>query len=93
MAFDSAATSRTHYLAGVAANSDLDLVDVPGVGDQAWLYKKLRGPSHANTQQRLEVLKANVIVQVFTDESTKKLPSRFDTRMAALGRAIAATFT
>jgi hypothetical protein len=93
MAFDSAATARTHYLAGVAANGDLDLLDVPGVGDQAWLYKRLGGPSHVNTQQQLEVLKANVIFQVFTDESVKKLPSKFDARMAALGRAIAATFT
>ena len=82
-----------HFLAEVDANSDLPLVDLPGVGDRAWLYKRLEGPSHANNQQQMTILKANLIIQVATDDSPKKLPATFETRMTALGRAITATAT
>ena len=92
-ALDSAATARRHFLAEVDANSDLPLVDLPGVGDRAWLYKRLEGPSHANNQQQMTILKANLIIQVATDDSPKKLPAKFETRMTALGKAIAATAT
>lgn len=91
-ALDSAAAARRHFLAEVDANSDLPLVDLPGVGDRAWLYKRLEGPSHANNQQQT-ILKANLIIQVATDDSPRKLPAKFDTKMTALGRAIAATAT
>jgi hypothetical protein len=90
-ALDSAATARRHFLAEVAANSDLPLVEPPGVGDRAWLYKRLEGPSHGNNQQQMTILKANLIIQIATDDSPKTLPARFD--MAALGKAIAATAT
>lgn len=92
-ALDSAATARRHFLAEVAADSDLPLVDLPGVGDRAWLYKRLEGPSHANNQQQMTILKANPIIQVATDDSPRKLPAKFDTKMTALGRTIAATAT
>jgi hypothetical protein len=92
-AFDSAATARSHFMSELAANSDLPLVDLPGIGDQAWLYKRLGGPSQANTQQNLAFRKANVIIQIATDDSGTKLPGGFDTRMAALGKAVAATVT
>lgn len=83
--------TRTHFLQGIAANSDIGLIDLPGIGDQAWQYKRFGGPSHTNTQQQLEFRKANLIVQVATDESYKKLPARFGARMVALLRAVAAT--
>src|SRR4051794_6099806 len=54
-ALESAATARRHFLAEVDANSDLPLVDLPGVGDRAWLYKRLEGPSHTNIQQQVTI--------------------------------------
>jgi hypothetical protein len=68
-------------------------VDLPGVGDRAWLYKRLEGPSHTNNQQQVTILKDNLIIQIATDDSPRKLPPKFETRMAALSKAIAATAT
>ena len=41
----------------------------------------------------VDAVKANLIIQVATDDSPKKLPAKFETRMTALGKAIAATAT
>ena len=90
-AMESAATARRHYLAEVAANGDLTLVDLRGIGDRAWLYKRLEGPSHTNNQQLMTILKANQIIQITTDDNPTKLPPKFDARMIALATAIAAT--
>ena len=82
---------RRHYLAEVAANGDLPLVDLPDIGDGAWLYKRRDGPSDTNNQQLMTILKANQIIQIATDDSPTKLPAKFDARMIAFATAIAAT--
>ena len=57
------------------------------------LCKRLEGPAHRNNQQLMTILKANLIIQIATDDSPRKLPAKFDARMVTLGKAIAATAT
>jgi hypothetical protein len=89
--YDSAEAARKEYLRELAGISALQPADVPGVGDQAWVFKRLGGAAGVYTEQQLGFRKANVIVLVATNDNTPPLPPGFDTRMIALAQAVAAT--